>query len=59
MRVGLVERELLGLLELHEWYQLMALIDYPTEPPSIRALSTNGGATRMSPNINANGHICL
>ncbi|PWY65355.1 ubiquitin-conjugating enzyme [Aspergillus sclerotioniger CBS 115572] len=33
--------------------------EYPTEPPTVRALTTNRGRTRFNPNIYASGRICL
>jgi ubiquitin-conjugating enzyme E2 Z len=33
--------------------------DYPNSPPSVVALTTNGGRTRFNPNIYAMGKVCL
>ncbi|RAL13510.1 ubiquitin-conjugating enzyme E2 [Aspergillus homomorphus CBS 101889] len=33
--------------------------DYPTNPPNVRALTTNCGRTRFNPNIYATGKVCL
>ncbi|RMJ23166.1 ubiquitin conjugating enzyme [Aspergillus sp. HF37] len=33
--------------------------EYPTQPPSVRALTTNHGKCRFNPNIYANGKVCL
>ncbi|KAL4927096.1 ubiquitin-conjugating enzyme E2 [Aspergillus undulatus] len=33
--------------------------DYPARPPSVRAVTSNSGACRFSPNLYANGKVCL
>ncbi|KAL2817435.1 ubiquitin-conjugating enzyme/RWD-like protein [Aspergillus cavernicola] len=33
--------------------------DYPTSPPTVRAVTTNGGACRFGPNLYAGGKVCL
>ncbi|KAK9365760.1 ubiquitin-conjugating enzyme/RWD-like protein [Lipomyces kononenkoae] len=33
--------------------------DYPTSPPKVSAITTNGGRTRFNPNIYAGGKVCL
>ncbi|PYH93939.1 ubiquitin-conjugating enzyme [Aspergillus ellipticus CBS 707.79] len=33
--------------------------DYPGNPPSVRALTTNGGRCRFNPNIYSSGRVCL
>ncbi|KAF2099866.1 UBC-like protein [Rhizodiscina lignyota] len=33
--------------------------DYPTKPPTVTAMTTNGGRTRFNPNIYAGGKVCL
>ncbi|KAK9249076.1 ubiquitin-conjugating enzyme/RWD-like protein [Lipomyces tetrasporus] len=33
--------------------------DYPTSPPKVNAITTNGGRTRFNPNIYAGGKVCL
>ncbi|KAE8144799.1 ubiquitin-conjugating enzyme/RWD-like protein [Aspergillus avenaceus] len=33
--------------------------DYPTNPPNVRALTTNKGRCRFNPNIYASGKVCL
>lgn len=33
--------------------------EYPTKPPSVTAITTNGGRTRFNPNIYAQGKVCL
>ncbi|KAK9389348.1 ubiquitin-conjugating enzyme/RWD-like protein [Lipomyces mesembrius] len=33
--------------------------DYPTSPPKVHAITTNGGRTRFNPNIYAGGKVCL
>ncbi|KAL4806325.1 ubiquitin-conjugating enzyme/RWD-like protein [Aspergillus unguis] len=33
--------------------------DYPARPPSVRAVTTNSGACRFSPNLYAGGKVCL
>ncbi|KAF2460056.1 ubiquitin-conjugating enzyme/RWD-like protein [Lineolata rhizophorae] len=33
--------------------------DYPTKPPNVNAITTNGGRTRFNPNIYAQGRVCL
>ena len=32
---------------------------YPTEPPKVKCITTDGGQCRFNPNIYANGKICL
>lgn len=33
--------------------------EYPTKPPQVTAITTNGGRTRFNPNIYAQGKVCL
>lgn len=33
--------------------------EYPTKPPAVTAVTTNGGRTRFNPNIYAQGKVCL
>lgn len=33
--------------------------EYPTKPPTVTAITTNGGRTRFNPNIYAQGKVCL
>ncbi|KAJ0427184.1 ubiquitin-conjugating enzyme/RWD-like protein [Aspergillus carlsbadensis] len=33
--------------------------EYPARPPDVRALTTNGGSCRFSPNLYAGGKVCL
>ena len=33
--------------------------DYPSNPPSVTATTTNGGRCRFNPNIYAGGKVCL
>jgi ubiquitin-conjugating enzyme E2 Z len=33
--------------------------DYPANPPTVQATTTNGGRCRYNPNIYASGKVCL
>ncbi|KAL4960892.1 ubiquitin-conjugating enzyme E2 [Aspergillus stella-maris] len=33
--------------------------DYPQKPPTVKAVTSNSGACRFSPNLYANGKVCL
>ena len=34
-------------------------VDYPTNPPQVHIVTTDGGRTRFNPNLYANGKVCI